>query len=65
MFLKGYIKQSSNFIEEVSCSALAKDLNLTFQAVFNWKRRGIPRAYLKYLNITYKDLIQKYELLKE
>lgn len=60
MCLKRYIKQSSNFIEEVSCSALAKDLNLTFQAVFNWKRRGIPRV-----NITYKDLIQKYELLKE
>lgn len=59
-----YIEQSAYFIDEVGYTTLAKDLDVTPQAVFNWKTRGIPKSYLKYLNIAYQSLINKYESLK-
>ena len=52
---KAYAKKCVQFIDKRGYKELAKELDVTPQAVINWRSRGIPKAYTKYLKIAYKD----------
>lgn len=50
-----YVNKSRVFIDQIGYVTLAKKLDITPQAVINWRKRGIPKSYLKYLKIAFKQ----------
>jgi hypothetical protein len=49
-----YIERCRRFIESVGTLNLASQLGVSASAVSNWKQRGIPTPYIKYLKLIYK-----------
>ena len=49
-----YIYKGRRFIDLVGGLLLAKDLNLSVQVVWNWRRRGIPNGWSHYFATAYR-----------
>ena len=49
-----YIYKCKKFIDSVGGLVLAKDLKMSAQVVWNWRRRGIPNGWSHYLAATYR-----------
>ena len=49
-----YIDKSRVFIDSVGGLALAKELDVVPQVIWNWRRRGIPRGWSQYISSIYR-----------
>lgn len=49
-------EKTQKYIDLIGYKRISKRLNITPQAVLNWKRRGsIPPAQLRYLKIIFRE----------